>query len=188
MLTEVAGVQVGFVGVTNADLASLTSSANMAGLAVAPLAPTIALEAARLRTDGADVVIVLAHAGAAAMADVAGVLPAGLVDVIVAGHTHEATVREVSGTAMIESLSDGRAFGRVDLVFDPDTRQVVSRRLAEPRDVCALVAVGSERCDPPDSDTVMVQASYEGRPVTPVVAIDAIIASAVRAAQSPPAP
>jgi 5'-nucleotidase len=44
---------------------------------------------------------------------------AGLVDVIVAGHTHAAMAHRVGEVAVIESYSSGRAFGRVDLRINP---------------------------------------------------------------------
>jgi len=100
-----------------------------------PLAPVVVDEATRLRQRGATVVVVVAHAGAqcrhlgrptdlrgcdrlAPAYRLAQALPAGLVDVIVAGDTHQAISHLVNGTAIIQSFSNGRAFGRVDVKLD----------------------------------------------------------------------
>jgi len=200
VLTDVAGVQIGLIGVTTRETFSATQAANTVGLALAPLSSTIALEAARLRGDGAQVVVVVAHAGgscrdltnpmdldtcdpSAEIMEVARTVPTGLVDVIVAGHAHSTMAHEVAGIAIIESLSSGRDFGRVDLIVDPATQEVVDRRIYQPREVCALVVPSTDRCDPADvSPGRMNQATYEQAPVEPDAAVAAILAPAVEAA------
>ena len=62
-LVDVAGVKVGIVGVMTIDGLRSTIAANVQGLRIAPLEPTIAAEAKKLREAGAEVVIVAAHAG-----------------------------------------------------------------------------------------------------------------------------
>ena len=88
-----------------------------------------------MRAQGAALVIVTAHAGGRcktfdnptdlssceAESEILGVardLPAGAVDVIVAGHSHAGMAHQVSGIAIIESFSGGRTFGRIDLTID----------------------------------------------------------------------
>src|SRR4029434_4019217 len=63
VLVDAAGVRLGVVGVMTIDALRLTLAANVQGLRVAPLAPTILAEASKLRAAGADVVVVAAHAG-----------------------------------------------------------------------------------------------------------------------------
>ena len=50
-------------------------------------------------------------------------LPHGLVDVIVAGHTHAGLAHQVDGIGIIQPFSRGQSFGRVDVVFDRRTRR-----------------------------------------------------------------
>src|SRR5262249_38224802 len=105
VIVEAAGVKVGVVGVMTIDALRLTLAANVQGLRVAPLVQTIAAEAARLRSAGAEVVVVAAHAGGrcdrfdrpadlsscdadSEIFEVARSLPHGAVNVIAAGHTH----------------------------------------------------------------------------------------------------
>ena len=63
VLVPAAGVRVGIIGVMTIDALSATAAVNVRGLRVAPLAPTIAAEASRLRAAGAEVIVVTAHAG-----------------------------------------------------------------------------------------------------------------------------
>ena len=139
VLVEVAGIKVGVVGVMTIDALRSTLAANVQGLRIAPLAPTIAANASKLRAAGADVVIVAAHAGGrcerfdqpadlssceseSEIFRVARSLPRGLVDVIAAGHTHGGLAHMVDGIGIIQPFSRGQSFGRVDLVVDRRTQ------------------------------------------------------------------
>jgi len=201
-LLDIAGVKVGIVGIMTIDALRATLATNVHGLRVAPLAPTVAAEAAKLRAAGATVVIVGAHAGGAcadftnptdlsSCDDEAEIfrlvrsLPRGLVDVIAAGHTHQGLAQEVEGVAIIQGYSHGRAFGRVDLAIDRGTGRVVHHRLFPPRDVCARQDPATLGCDGGD----LPQALYEGRGVTRSAAVTAAMAPAlarVRSLQAQP--
>lgn len=193
VLVEAAGVKVGIVGVMTIDALRLTLAANVEGLRIAPLAPTIAAEAAKLRAAGAEVVIVAAHAGGRcdrfeAPADlsscdaeseifqVARSLPANLVDVIAAGHTHGALAHQLNGIAIVQPLSRGQALGRVDLVFDRRTRRIARVQLFAPRGICERQIPATERCIAATEPGV--PATYEGKLVTPDSAIDRAMAAA----------
>jgi 5'-nucleotidase len=148
-LIEKAGVKVGIVGVTTTDTPRTTIASNFKGLKVAPLQEAIEREATQLRKAGAVVVVVAAHAGGkcdplrsagsddahrldscgadAEIMKVARALPRGLVDVIVAGHTHQQMAHEVNGVVILESWANGRGFGRVDLDVGADGKVVVKR-------------------------------------------------------------
>lgn len=182
-VVDAAGVKVGLIGVTTTDTTHTTLAANVADLRIAPLADSIAAEARKLRGQGAAVVVVLAHAGAvckevddpadASSCDdgeifrAARALPEGLVDVIVAGHTHAAVAHEINGIAIIESYSKATAFGRVDLeVAGGAVRDVT---IFPPRSLCTNHRAGPDEC---------VTGTYEGRAVEP----DAEVAKLVDAA------
>ena len=195
----VAGVRIGIIGVMTARALQGTIAANIGGLRIAPLAETIEAEAKRLRAGGAAIVVVTSHAGGRCTAftaptdlsscepgeeimEVARDLPRGLVDVIVAGHAHSGMAHLVSGVAIIESYMGGRSFGRIDVVVDRATRQVLQRRVFPPRDLCARVDPGTVRCDPEGSNVGRVRAEYEGAPVRPDPAVLNGILPAVQAA------
>jgi 5'-nucleotidase len=199
-LMDVRGVKIGLVGVTTPDTPALTIGANVIGLTFAPLVPVITREAAALRARGASVVIVLAHAGGrctklddpenlsscdqmAEIVRVARELPPGLVDLIAAGHTHQAMAHDVSGIAIVEAYSTGRSFSRVDLMVNRSTGTVAGRRIFPTQDLCGREEAATRTCDPgAPPGAVRVPARYENRLVRPDAAVAAAIAPAVRRA------
>jgi 5'-nucleotidase len=195
-VVEAAGVKVGIIGLLTSEALTSTIAANVGGLSVAPLADTIRTHAAMLRAQGAAAIIVTAHAGGRCASfdrpedssscepsteifTVARELPPGLVDVIVAGHSHAGISHQVEGIAIIESFNGGRAFGRVDLSVDRLANRVANRRIWPPRDLCARVNPSTHSCDPAAAAETLVQAEYEGTPVRPDPAIDRVLAPAV---------
>lgn len=185
-VVDAAGLSVGIVGVMTRDGLRLTLAANVLGLRTAPLAPTVEAEARRLRQRGVDVVVVVAHAGGwcARFDDPADLsscdadgeifrlarrLPAGLVDAIVAGHSHAAVAHVVAGIPIIQAYSRGAAFARADLTVEPGVG-VVSARVFAPQGLCAAVG--------PDGDCAAggEPPRYEGAPVEP----DASVTAAMR--------
>jgi 2',3'-cyclic-nucleotide 2'-phosphodiesterase (5'-nucleotidase family) len=184
VVLEVAGTRVGIVGGITRDALTQTQAANVAALRLAPLSEAIAKEARALRAGGASVVIALVHAGGechdlhapddlsscdpkAEIFELARQLSAKDVDLIVAGHTHEAIAHRVNGIPIIESYANARAFGRVDLSVDKKSGRVASHRILLPRELC------SEALDKP----VCTTESYEGVPVQR----DPVVRSAIAA-------
>jgi 2',3'-cyclic-nucleotide 2'-phosphodiesterase (5'-nucleotidase family) len=182
VIVEAAGVRVGIIGLATTATPATTIAANVRGLTIAPLAPTITAEATKLRAAGATVVIVTAHAGGSCtkfdnpadltsceaddeIMDAARAVPPGLVDVIVAGHIHQRMAHEVAGIAIIESMSNGRAFGRVDLRIDRGTGQVAGRRIFPPHEMWQ-------------------EPMYEGAAITPSLAVEQALAPAVERART----
>ena len=100
-------------------------------------------------------------------------LPSGLVDAIVAGHTHRAVAHEVAGIPIVQTFSRRRAFARVDLIVERGAR-VVASRLFPPQAVCAAFAPDGWSCATGGG----TPASYEDRPVRP----DASIVAAMQPA------
>lgn len=173
VLLEKQGVKIGLLGVSTEHTPYTTLAANFRGLAMRSVRDVMVEEAEKLRANGASVVIALAHAGghctsshdandlASCEADdeifeVARQLPAGSVDVIVAGHTHAMVAHRVNGVAIIESWSLGRAFGRIDLQVAPGAARPSSVRIFPPQELCQSPRDEVAACEP---------GSYEGRPV-----------------------
>ena len=189
IMIEKGDVVVGIVGVTTEATPFTTMPANFLGLAIVKPAMAIAGEAADLRKRGAQVIVVAAHVGSKCedlthptdlstcdrdeeLFQMVDALPPGLVDVVVAGHTHAAMAHRVDEIAVIESYSSGRAFGRVDLRINAHGT-ITGKTIDPPQDLCP--AVGGEvpaaaACAPGD---------YEGAPVTPSAEIAAIIKPAL---------
>lgn len=188
---DVLGIKIGIVGLLTAETFSATIASNTHGLRIAPLAPTLQAEAARLRAGGAAVVILTAHAGGrcrtfdpptdlsscdpnAEIFAVARALPPGLVDAIVAGHTHAGLAQEVNGMPIVESFSSGVSFGRMDLQFDREAGRVTGHHIFSPQNLCAREDPRTHRCDP-----AAPQAAYEGAPVVPDAAIAHLLEPAI---------
>ena len=189
VVVEVAGVKVGIIGVTSESTPRTTVSANFVGLVMAPLAKTIADDAAAARDQGATVIVVVAHAGGnckrfddpkdlsscdkdAEIFQVARDLPAGTVDAIVAGHTHAGVAQEIAGIPIVQSYANGQAIGRIDLQVDADGR-VTGHTIYPPRDLCRDKKRDAA-CDPGD---------YEGAPVQAEAAIAKGIEPAIERAR-----
>jgi 5'-nucleotidase len=201
-LVDVQGVKIGLIGVTTPDTPALTIGANVIGLTFAPLVPVITREATALRARGATVVIVLAHAGGvctklddpdnltscdqmAEIVQVARQLPAGLVDMIAAGHVHQAMAHDVSGIAIVEAYSTGRSFSRVDLMVNRSTRTLAGKRIFPTQDLCGREDASTHTCDPAaPRGAVLVSARYENRVVRPDINVAAVLAPAVRRASA----
>jgi len=187
VVLERAGVSVGVIGVTTEDTLTTTNAANVRDLAMPPIVEAVTAEAASLRSRGAEIVLVTAHAGGRCLEhhaprdlsscehdqeifEVARGLAPGTVDAIVAGHTHQAVAHYVEGIPIVESYAYGRAFGRIDLVVDRARGEVVDSTVHPPRELCDEGSVDDEDC---------VAGAYEGRAVEPSAELARVIAPAI---------
>lgn len=193
VVIERAGVRIGIIGVTTEGTLQTTIAGNVADLRIAPLAETIAAEAQRLRREErTQLILVASHAGGRCergtepldlshcdddeeIFEVARALPAGSVDAIVAGHTHQYVSHFVNGVAIIESGSYGRSFGRFDITFDRTSGRITNSRILPARDLCDEA--------PPEGDpSTCRRGPYEGVPIEPDAQVASLIAPAIEAA------
>ena len=171
IMTEIAGLKVGIIGGTTESTPQTTISKNVEGLEFPSLVETIKKEAFMLRNRGAEIILVTIHAGGKCRSfddpkdvssceggeafPLAEALPKGLVQVIVAGHSHAGISHLVNGVAIIESFSRGAAFGRVDLTVDPNSEQPIQTKIFRPQNLCER---GKPPCEAPryfDSQVVV---------------------------------
>ncbi|MGW0505177.1 ExeM/NucH family extracellular endonuclease [Micromonospora sp. NPDC003241] len=148
-VSTIGGVKVGFVGVVTEQTASLVSPDGIAGLTFRDPVAEANLVAAQLK-DGnpdngeADVVVLLAHEGAAtenidspeALANdpVFGKFTRvdATIDAIFSGHTHQPYAFEVPvpGTdklrPVVQAEDYGKRLGKVTLTFDPQSKSVTA--------------------------------------------------------------
>ena len=178
MIVEVGGIKVGITGGATKYTPTSASPRKQQGLRIEVLDHPIRIQAVALRHEGAEIVVVAVHAGGrcrdiehpddlstcatdSEVFQLANSLPPGLVDVIVAGHTHNQLAQRVNGIAIIQSWLKGQGFGRVDLVVGKHK----SVRIFPPR-----------RMQPNDQ--------YEGAAVAPDPAVAATFADDLRAADA----
>ena len=195
VVIEKAGIKIGIIGALTVEAQITTMTSNTRGVRFAPVLPAIVEQANALRARGATVVIVAAHVGGRCrtfdpptdlsscdpgeVIELAKSLPSGLVDAIVAGHTHATIANMVNGIPIVESVNTGRMFGRIDLTVNRDSGRVSSAKLFPPRDVCEREDPVTHACDPAASPATWVPATYEGRPVVPDPAVAAAVAPAI---------
>lgn len=189
-MVDVAGARIGILGASTEATPYTTMAANFAGLAMGqPTAKYIADEAKALRAHGAQIVVLVSHIGSSCkdntkaddlsscdtneeLFKVLGDVPRGLVDVVVAGHTHAAIAHRIDGMAVIESYSSGRGFGRVDLRVTQTHVSAVT--IHQPKLMCPLDAEGNpaelSACHPGD---------YEGKAVVPDAVVQKLVDDAM---------
>ncbi|MEZ4371085.1 MAG: metallophosphatase [Polyangiaceae bacterium] len=192
-LITVQGTKIGLLGLSTPETASIVLPAYLEGLEFLDPLPVITEQATRLRSQGADVVIVTAHIGGKctefehaqdlASCDMSGEaiqllqkLEPGLVDVFIGGHTHQAVAHEVNGVALVESFSKLEAFSRVDLTIQPPgngERGKLLERHILPQRMCDDASGLMSTCKGGD---------YDGAIVTPAKDVESLIAPALRRA------
>ena len=180
VMVEKAGIRIGIIGVTTETTLTITMPDNVRDLMMAPLAETVLKEAGALRTAGAKVVVLAAHAGASCtefkdpsdtsscrtddeIMRLVRALPPGTVDAIVAGHVHLGIAHVLNGVPILESFSSGQAFGRVDFRVERPSGRIVGTTVHQP---------------PQD----IVGGAYEGGPVQADMKVSDLLAPAVERA------
>lgn len=132
-MVAVGGLVVGIVGITNDDAASLVFPGRLGTLTIQNSASAAMAAQAAARAAGADVVIALVHMGATTreapptgpLIDFANAVSG--FDVIFGDHTDIEVNAEVNGQLVVENLSKGRSYARVELTFDPGSNTVTAR-------------------------------------------------------------
>lgn len=205
-LVTVKGVKVGLVGLTTESTPESTNPVNVASLRFLPLAPA-ALEGARsLRARGADVVVVVAHAGGkcpdlkdphdtsscdrgdSEILTMLDGLPPGTVDAVVAGHTHQVMGHFYRGVPVIETTGMARSLGVVELYVDPASHHVVPERtrLQAAIPLCAKVDAATHTCDArrlkEQPQVTLEPATFLGAPVVPDAEVEKLLAPALKTA------
>lgn len=154
-IAEVNGLKVGIIGLLPDDISSLTPVDNRVGLYLESMLQSTLHQARRLRSLGAQIIIVLTHQGldcGTAIAETSklplskvnfepkgdGVcdlksplgtylqrLPARLVDVVVAGRNHRKVANFINDIAVVSNFENGRSFSYVEFTVDEKTSKVV---------------------------------------------------------------
>lgn len=177
------GVKVGIIGLATPTTPSVTLLQNVETLDFKPLAPTALELAARLRERGAEVIVLVMHAGGTCEGedphethacdtrseiwDLLHALPEGTVDAVVAGHTHQYLSHFINGVPSIQSGSFGAAFGVIELVYDRKAGKVTTdkSRIWAPTPICRRVFKDTGECLKGQGE--LVKPSFLGETVEP---------------------
>ncbi|MBM4318642.1 MAG: bifunctional metallophosphatase/5'-nucleotidase [Deltaproteobacteria bacterium] len=168
VLLERSGLLVGVLGLATTETPSTTKRSNVEGLTFQELAPVAEAQARKLREQGAQAVVLLAHEGGnckeneefddlssceteAPLFRLARALPPDTVDLIAGGHSHGLVAKRVAGMPVIVPGAHGRWLGRVDLVVSRARgRVLVERTVIHPLlPLCDRLLPGSDDCRAP---------------------------------------
>ncbi len=159
-MTTIGGAEIGFVGAVTEDLPSLVSPSGIADLKITNIIAETNAAADALKAQGADLVVLLVHEGAATT-DIAsatdnspfGRIVAGVdsdVGAIISGHTHLAYNHLIGGRPVVSSGQYGTNLNRLIFTRDLDTDAVTFKvaDIVKAKDVAltapAATAVASE--------------------------------------------
>ena len=133
--TTANGVKVGFVGGVTEELPSLVSPSGIADLQITSIINETNAAADRLKSQGADIVILLVHEGAPSVSladsstndNVFSRIVNGVdsdVSAIISGHTHLAYNHTINGRPVVSAGQYGTGINRLVFGVDPVTDQV----------------------------------------------------------------
>jgi 5'-nucleotidase len=165
MIVRAGRARIGIIGLSTPDTPAVTMAINVESLSFTDPVEATIVEAGKLRAQGADAVIVIAHIGgrctdmsdehslascetqAEAMA-LLNSLPPGTIDAFFAGHTHANMRHVVNGIPTVQGLAMSREFSTVDLWIDPENNRVTKSEMRMPTMICSFVYEGTQLCDP----------------------------------------
>ena len=180
-MVERQGVHIGFIGLTTPRVPLHTAAANTEGLFFGDMALAAQEKALALREMGADVVVLVAHASATACArggmssceaahsEVGALLealPEGLVDAVVAGHTHTPRAYFFKGVPVVQSGGLGKHFSLIELYWEPTQRRLLREktRLQAAVPICEKTWPSRQNCEgPPPPGEEAVSAPFFGK-------------------------
>lgn len=174
LIKEVGGVRVAVIGIDNVFTPTTTTPADVKDLCFGREAD--AYLRVRAELDGkADVFVMLIHDGDSDTHGLSALVetlmssprqPHGaVVDAVVSGHTHFIYDVTVAGVPIIQSGANGKAYGRIDLIYDPKLGKVDPARTR----LYGGVETFSAKCAEKAKDYCAVDATtkavtYEGAP------------------------
>lgn len=205
LMVERKGVKIGIVGLITPTTPYTTNPVNVATLRFGSLVPEAVEAAKRLRDQGAELVIGVAHAGGRCshfgdphdlstcdtnegeVFQLLQSIPEGTFDAMVAGHTHAELANIVHGVPVVETRALGRAFATIELYLDPQTHKPLIDRTKVGRNIsiCAQVDEELQTCDAyllkkKTTPIKWVPAKFEGQPITPDAQLQALIDPALQ--------
>ena len=176
-------LSIGIIGIALETTPAETRAANTVGLRFDPPAPIVDSLARVLRGEGADAIVVLAHAGAFCSGDGSVACKGDIIDLarditepvdaIVSGHTHSLVDATVRGIPIVQAYKSGRAIGVIDLdVARAGRKPATFDSTAVPRAEVREVATANYPAEPrADAIARRAAAAVADRVDTPVATI-----------------
>ncbi len=174
-LLQIGRVKVGVVGLSTTETPRTTSAVNIRSLEFKELRDITLNQATKLRQEGADVVVLVAHVGLKCergraspahhirkpadpigecgkkdeMVQLLKALPTGTIDAVVAGHSHQVVHHWIEGVPVVQGGAYGRYFNIIYLSFDLKAHKVLPQltRIEGPVPVCTQVFKNQHDCN-----------------------------------------
>jgi 2',3'-cyclic-nucleotide 2'-phosphodiesterase/3'-nucleotidase/5'-nucleotidase len=137
LVKRVNGVPIGFIGVTLSDTPSIVTPSGVAGVEFTDETEAINKYTSELKSQGVEAIVVIAHNpilsnidGTNPTEELASIAEAidDEVDVLFGGHNHQYANTTVDGKLIVQSFSSGTAFSDVDLLINPKTKDIYSKK------------------------------------------------------------
>jgi 5'-nucleotidase len=192
-----SGLKVGVLGLSTLDTPTTTRAENVASFRFENFHDTTLKETAALRKAGAQVIVIVTHAGLfcddhihpeakirtpdetqgvceknGEIVSLVESLPRGTVDAVVSGHTHSIVHHWINGVPIIQGSSSAKFFNVISLSYDWTEHRVLPSlsKIEGPIPVCEKVFKNRGDCNGDIEDSnrgELVQATFRGEPVTP---------------------
>jgi 5'-nucleotidase len=193
-MVRVGGARIGIIGLSTPDTPAVTMGVNVESLSFTDPIPATIAEARRLRAQGADAIVVIAHMGGRctdlsdehvlsscephheAMTFLEG-LPKGTIDAFFAGHTHANMRHYVNGVPAVQGVALSREFSVIDLWIDVAKDRVTKSEMRLPMMICSFVYEGTELCDPRTAakGAKLVPRVFGGEAIVPDARVAAVL-------------
>lgn len=130
---DVGGVKVAVIGLTNPEALTLVSPSAFGTIKITDPVAAATQARADAKAQGAQVFVVLTHMGVEAKDPITGAVSGPLIslasnlqgfDVILGDHTNFQYSGTIGGALVVENLSKGASYARVNLTYDPATKSV----------------------------------------------------------------
>lgn len=126
MIKDLGDVKVGVVGVITPETVHMNTREEVKSFHIEDPVETLKKTVPEMKKNGADMIVVLSHAGL--KDDVRMAREAPGLDVIIGGHTHDAleVPLKVNGTIIAQTGSSGKKIGRIQLKWNKNRKKVIS--------------------------------------------------------------
>ncbi|MDQ7821810.1 MAG: bifunctional UDP-sugar hydrolase/5'-nucleotidase [Candidatus Eremiobacteraeota bacterium] len=128
IMKEVKGIKVGIIGVDTPKIAEYVRPEEIEGMTFPGPEEPVKSQIARLKSLGADLIVVVSHLGLKDDRELAKKIPG--IDVIVGGHTHSVLPQgeKVGDTIIVQAGCNNEYVGSLALSYDPESRKITDYR------------------------------------------------------------
>lgn len=131
-IKEINGKKIGFFGILSEDTADKSRTEHVKGIEFASSIDYSKDQIAKLKKEGAQVIVGLTHVGLNNSTEITSeVLAHELtgIDIILDGHSHDEFTKEVNGIIIQQTGTNSKKLGKIEINFDSDGKIQISAKL-----------------------------------------------------------